>query len=65
VVLGIAQALTSTAAIVAPATAGLLIEHGHLSLWAWVSALLAGVGLLLWRQANEARAGGLQPEPSV
>jgi MFS family permease len=47
IVLGITQSLTSMAAIVAPVAAGLLIERGLLSEWAWLSAALAGVGLWL------------------
>ena len=53
VVLGITQALTSIAAIIAPFGAGLLIEHNYLSAWAWMSAALAGVGLLLWIGARK------------
>jgi MFS family permease len=48
VVLGITQSLTSMAAIVAPMVAGLLIEYGMLSAWAWLAAALAAIGLLVW-----------------
>lgn len=51
VVLGITQALTSIAAIIAPVAAGLLIQYGFLSSWAWLAAAMAGVGLLLWTTA--------------
>jgi MFS family permease len=47
IVLGIAQALTSMAAIVAPIAAGLLIERRLLSEWAWAAALMAGIGWVL------------------
>jgi MFS family permease len=47
VVLGITQALTSIAAIAAPVAAGILIERGWLSAWAWLAAGLAAVGLWL------------------
>jgi MFS family permease len=48
VVLGITQSLSSIAAIAAPAVAGLLIQHDMLMQWAWVSGLMAAVGLFLW-----------------
>lgn len=51
VVLGITQALTSMASIVAPFAAGLLIEHNLLSYWASLAALMAGAGLLVWTTA--------------
>jgi MFS family permease len=47
VILGITQALTSMAAIVAPFAAGILIEQGWLSAWAWLAAAMAAVGLWL------------------
>ena len=62
VVLGITQALTSMAAVIAPFAAGLLIEHGMLTSWAWLAAALAGVGLLVWRTSP---AAGLTPARTV
>ena len=47
IVLGVTQALTSMAAIVAPIAAGFLIEYGWLSAWAWLAAALALIGLAL------------------
>lgn len=44
VVLGITQALTSMAAVVAPIVTGLLIQHGMLATWAWLAAIFAAVG---------------------
>jgi hypothetical protein len=37
----------SMGSIVAPFVAGLCIQHGQLTLWAWVAAALALVGALL------------------
>jgi DHA1 family tetracycline resistance protein-like MFS transporter len=55
VVLGLNQSLLSVAQIVGPAIAGVLIERGHLTLWAlWASAILA-VALALNLRAREAR----------
>jgi MFS family permease len=47
VVLGIAQALTSMAAIVAPIAAGLLIERQLLTEWAWLAGFMALVGWVI------------------
>ena len=47
VVLGLSQALTSLANIVAPFVAGLLIQYRQLTMWAWLAAGLAAVGTLL------------------
>lgn len=47
VVLGLTQALTSVASIVAPLVAGLLIQFGMLTMWAWVAGGLAAVGTLM------------------
>ncbi len=44
VVLGISQALTSMAAIVAPIAAGLLIQRQMLAEWAWLAGLMALIG---------------------
>jgi MFS family permease len=49
VVLGLTQSLMSLASIVAPVLAGVLIEHQHLSLWAWSAAGLAAIGVLMSR----------------
>lgn len=58
VVLGITQSMTSMASIVAPAAAGWLIGHNHMTLWATLAALLAGVGVVLSRgQENPGAAG--------
>ena len=54
-VLGITQSLSSLAAIAAPAIAGLLIQHGMLMQWAWVSAVMAAAGLFVWMNARAAR----------
>jgi MFS transporter, DHA1 family, tetracycline resistance protein len=48
VVLGITQSLSSIAAIAAPMVAGMLIERQMLTHWAWVSAAMAALGLLVW-----------------
>lgn len=57
VVLGITQSLSSLAAIGAPVLAGVLIEHQMLREWAWTSAALAALGLIVWR-ASSGRAPG-------
>ena len=49
VVSGLTQSMMSMASIVAPMVAGLFIQHHLLSLWAWVAAALAGVGVVLSR----------------
>jgi MFS family permease len=57
VVLGLTQSLMSVASIVSPIIAGLLIERRQLTLWAWLPAMVAAVGLLLSRAgATEAMA---------
>ena len=56
VVLGLTQSLTSMASIVAPIVAGLLIEHQHLTAWAWLAAALAAVGAVLSRSHQVALA---------
>ncbi len=45
VVLGLTQSLNSVAQIIAPVIAGLLIDHGQLTAWAWSAALTALIGL--------------------
>lgn len=47
VVLGLTQSLSSIAAIVCPAAAGFLIDHGLLRVWAVLGGAICGVGLLL------------------
>lgn len=47
VVLGLTQSLNSIAAIVAPAIAGLLIDHALLTTWAMVAAVISGLAILL------------------
>ncbi len=56
VVLGIAQALTSMASIVAPIAAGFLIQRQLLSEWAWLAGLMALVGWLLAMSQKGAKA---------
>ena len=62
-VLGMTQSMTSMASIVAPFVAGLLIQAGWLTAWAWAAAALAGVGLVLSRGGNleSTRDGGSDP----
>ncbi len=45
--MGLMQSLMSTAQIIAPVLAGVLIQRGYLSLWAWVGAAVCGLGMLL------------------
>jgi MFS family permease len=47
IVIGLTQSLMSLASTVAPVATGLLIQHHHLSAWAWTAAALSAVGLLL------------------
>jgi MFS transporter, DHA1 family, tetracycline resistance protein len=47
VVLGLTQSLNSIAAIVAPAIAGLLIDHSLLTTWAMLAAVISGLAVLL------------------
>jgi MFS family permease len=47
VVLGITQSLMSLASVVSPIVAGLLIQHQMLTVWAWVAAGLAAMGVTL------------------
>jgi DHA1 family tetracycline resistance protein-like MFS transporter len=50
VVLGLTQSLMSIASIVAPMAAGLLIQVGLLTEWAWLAAAFAAVGgVMAWR----------------
>jgi DHA1 family tetracycline resistance protein-like MFS transporter len=55
VVLGLNQSLMSIAQIVGPAIAGALIDRGWLSIWAFWTALITLVALVLNRTAREAR----------
>ena len=48
-VLGLTQSLTSMASIAAPFVAGLLIQFGQLTAWAWLAAGLAAVGMVFAR----------------
>ena len=52
VVLGLNQALTSVAQILAPILGGVLIGRGQLTFWAWVAAAAALVGYLLARRGS-------------
>lgn len=47
VVLGLTQSLNSIAAIVAPAIAGLLIDHSLLATWAMLAAVISGLAIFL------------------
>ena len=61
VVLGLNQSLLSIAQIVGPAIAGVLIEHGHLTLWGLWAAVILAAGLLLNLRAREARLAAQKP----
>jgi MFS family permease len=50
IVIGLTQSMTSLAAIAAPVAAGLFIEHGLLTSWALVAAVLSAIGLVLARK---------------
>ena len=54
VVLGLTQALTSIASIVAPFAAGVLIQYRLLTQWAWLAGGMAAVGLVLSRRRGRA-----------
>jgi MFS transporter, DHA1 family, tetracycline resistance protein len=60
VVLGLNQSLMSIAQIVGPAIAGALIDRGWLSTWAFWTALITVVALVLNRHAREARTAASQ-----
>ena len=60
VVLGLNTSIQSVAQIVGPAIAGLLIDHGLLSVWALFCAGCALVGLVVQRSAP-ATTGGAEP----
>jgi MFS family permease len=47
VVLGLTQSLNSVAAIVAPAIAGVLIDHSLLATWAMLAAVISGLAIFL------------------
>jgi MFS family permease len=55
VVAGLTSSLMSMGSIVAPVVAGLCIQHGQLTLWAWLAGTLALVGALLGRGADAAQ----------
>jgi MFS family permease len=63
VVLGLNQSLLSISQIVGPAAAGALIDRGMLSAWAFWTAAVTLVALLLNRSAREARHAATQ-EPA-
>jgi len=70
VVLGLSQSLNSVAQIVAPIVGGILIGREHLTLWAWIAALAALVGLLGARFGSAlARSPGVkapgEPQPAA
>lgn len=56
VVLGLNQSLLSVSQIFGPALAGLLIDHGQLSLWAMTAGVVAALGLLINRTAPQPRS---------
>src|SRR5919202_4250017 len=60
VVLGLNQSLMSIAQIVGPAIAGALIDRGWLSPWAFWTALILLVALVLNRNARESRHAAAQ-----
>jgi DHA1 family tetracycline resistance protein-like MFS transporter len=47
VVLGLTQSLNSIAAIIAPAIAGVLIDHSLLATWAMLAAVISGLAIFL------------------
>jgi DHA1 family tetracycline resistance protein-like MFS transporter len=54
VVLGLTQSIMSMASMAAPMAAGLLIEYGLLTGWAWMAAAFAAVGgLVAWRGLHD------------
>jgi DHA1 family tetracycline resistance protein-like MFS transporter len=55
VVLGLTQSLMSVAQIIGPAMAGVLIDRGWLSAWAFCAALITLVAVVLNHNAREAR----------
>jgi MFS family permease len=59
VVLGLTQSLMSAASMAAPILAGILIQHGLLTAWAWVAAALAAVGVVLSKSGD----GSALPSP--
>jgi len=60
VVLGLNQSLMSIAQIVGPAIAGALIDRGWLSTWAFWTALITVVALVLNRTARESRTAAAE-----
>lgn len=51
-VLGVTQSLMSFSQVIAPVTSGFLIQHGHLSAWAFLAALSAFLGILQTRSSR-------------
>jgi MFS family permease len=62
-VLGLAQSLTSLAAILAPILGGFLIEQRELLGWAVVAAASGGLGLLAVRWGSGAFSAAVRPTP--
>jgi MFS family permease len=56
VVLGITQSLMSMASIAAPMAAGVLIQYGLLTEWAWLAAGFAGMGCVMVWRGNRSQA---------
>jgi MFS family permease len=59
VVLGISQALTSMASVVAPVVAGIMIQRQWLSEWAWLAAAMALIGWVLSMTNETQKSPGL------
>ena len=57
VVLGLTQSLNSIAQIIGPITAGFLIHHDFLAVWAWLAGGISLVGFGLARRTNYVVAG--------
>ena len=62
-VLGLTQSLMSVASIIAPLLGGFLIEHHHLTAWAWTAALASLFGLVGVRWGS-GRVNRANPSPS-
>jgi DHA1 family tetracycline resistance protein-like MFS transporter len=64
VALGLTQSLNSVAQIIAPIVGGILIGRGWLTVWAWVAAAAALVGLACARWGSAlVRSSQAQPHP--